>query len=47
MATPAAYGNSQARDGIQATAIVYVAAVATLDPLTYCSGLGIEPIPLQ
>ena len=32
MATPMAYGSSQARDWIQDTAATYTAAVATLDP---------------
>ena len=40
MATPAAYGISQARDWIQAVAVVavtYAAALAMSDPLTYCT----------
>ena len=31
----------------QATAMTHAAAVATLDPLTHCTGLGIEPVLLQ
>ena len=38
--TPTAYGSSGARDWIQAT------AAAMLDPLTHCTGLGIEPAHL-
>lgn len=40
MAEPEAYGNSQARDRIPATAATYIAVP---DPLTYCAGPGIEP----
>ena len=32
---------------IQAIFAIYTAAVATLDPLTHCNGLEIEPTPLQ
>ena len=41
MAPPTAYRISWARDWIPAV------AVATLDPLIHCPGLGIEPAPLQ
>ena len=47
MAASLAYGNSQAKDQIQATASTYAAAVATPDPLTHCIGLGIESIALD
>ena len=47
MATPEAYGSSQARDGIQDTAATYATAAATLDPLTHCTGPWIEPVPPQ
>ena len=40
-----AYGSSQARDGIQATAATYTTAAATPDPLTHCTGQGIKPAP--
>ena len=36
--------SSQARDQIQAAVVTYAAALATLDPLTHCAGLGIEPV---
>ena len=39
MAVLAAYGSSWARD------LIYAAAVATLDPLTHCTKLGIELVP--
>ena len=40
--------SSRARDWIQATAVTYAApATAMLDPLTYCTGPGIKPEPLQ
>ena len=42
-----AYGGSQARDWIWATAVTYTETVATLDPLTHWAGPGIEPIPPQ
>ena len=43
MAASAAYGNSWARDLIQAVAATYDTAVSTLDPLTDCAGPGILP----
>ena len=45
MATPLAYGSCQARDLILAIALIYIAAMATPDPLTYYTGLGMEPLP--
>ena len=42
MATPAAYGRSQARVRVWATATTYAAAVAALDTLTHCAKLGME-----
>ena len=42
MAVPTAYGSSCARDWIQATAVTYIAVVAMPDPLTHCTGPGIE-----
>lgn len=36
----------QAREWIQAISVTYAPTVAMLDPLTHCSGLGIEPTPL-
>ena len=47
MATPVAYGSSQARDCIPATAETYAVAVATLDPLTHGAWPGMEPVPPQ
>ena len=47
MATPPAYGNSWARDCIPVAGATYVAALVTQDPLTHCTELGIEPMPLQ
>ena len=47
IAAPEAYGSSQARDWIQATAATYTPAVAMWDPLTHCAGLGIKPTPSQ
>ena len=47
MATLMAYESSQARDWIWAAAVTYTAAVATPDPLTHCTRLGMEPAPLQ
>ena len=41
--SPVAYGVP--RPGIMVA--TYTAAAATPDPLTYCVGLGIEPVPLQ
>ena len=32
--------------GIESKPVTYAAAVAVLDPLTHCPGLGIEPTPL-
>ena len=42
MATPMAYGNSWARNWIQAAAAIYATASAMPDPLTYCSRPGIK-----
>ena len=47
MAAPRAYGSSWARDGIQASAVTQATAVAMPDPLTHCTGSGIEPVPPQ
>ena len=47
IAAPLAYGSSQAGDQIQAAVVTYAIAVATLDPLTHCTGLGIKPVTLQ
>ena len=47
MAALTVYGNSWARDWIWASVATYLAAVATLDPLTHCVGPGIEPEPPQ
>ena len=47
MAALIAYGSSQAREWIQDAAVTYAAAVATMDPLTHCPGLRIEPVPPQ
>ena len=47
MDTPVTYGNSQARSWIWAAATTHAENVAMPDPLTYCAGLGIEPVPLQ
>ena len=44
MAAPTAYGSSWARDGFQATAVTYTAAVAMPDPLTQCAGPTTEPL---
>ena len=44
MAAPAAYGNSWARDWIQAPAATYAATMAKADPLTHCATVGI-PFP--
>ena len=46
MAAPTAYGGSQARDRIRATAAAYTTAAAMPDPLAHRAGLGIEPMPL-
>ena len=45
MVAPMAYRSSWARDQIQAAAATYAAPAATLDMLTHCAGLGIEPVP--
>ena len=47
MAAFMAYGSTLAKDWIWATAVTYTGAVAMLDPLTHCAGLGFEPAPLQ
>ena len=47
MAALIAYGSSLAREWIQDAAVTYAAAVATMDPLTHCAGLRIEPVPPQ
>ena len=41
MATPAAYGNTQARDWIWAAAATYAEAAAMPDSFTHCTRLGI------
>ena len=45
MAVPMAYGSSQTRGWIWASAMTYAATAAMLDPLTYCAQLGIELEP--
>ena len=48
MATPTACGSSQARDWTWAAASIYATAVATNSrSLTHCTGLRIQPTPLQ
>ena len=47
MAMPMAYGSSQARDCIQAAAVTYATPAGMPDPLTCCTGPGIEFLPLQ
>ena len=47
MTAPMAYGSSQVKDWIWATALTYTTAMAIPDPLTRCAGQGIEPVPLQ
>ena len=42
MAIPLAYRSSRARGWIQATAVTYATAAATLDPLTHCAGLELK-----
>ena len=42
-----AYGQSCPMDRMQATAATYATVAAMSDPLTHCSGLGIEPTPPQ
>ena len=47
MAIPGAIilrGSSWANDWTLATAVTYAAAAAMPDPLTHCSGLGMEPV---
>ena len=39
-----AYRIPRPRDQFQATVATYAATAATLDPLTYCAGPGIEPM---
>ena len=46
MATPIVYGSSLLRDRIGATTVTYTTAVATPDPLTHCTGPGIESMAL-
>ena len=41
------YGLTHSIESSWARDWILAAAVATLDPLTYCAGLGIEPAPLQ
>ena len=43
---PHSIWSSQARDQIQAAVVTYAAAVAMLDLLTHCAGLGIKPAVL-
>ena len=47
MAIPTAYGSSQARDWIQATAATWATAEVTPYSLTHWAGPGIELAPLQ
>ena len=47
MGTTAAYGSSQAKDWIRATAATYTTAMVTPDPLTHCIGPETEPKPPQ
>ena len=47
MAAPMAYGSSQARNWIQATAVTYSSARATLNPLTHSPRTGMELAPLH
>ena len=42
LATLASYGSSWARDGIWAAAVLYATDLAKWDPLTYCSGWGLN-----
>ena len=42
-----AYGSSWARNWLQEAAMTYATAAATPNPLTHCTGPGIEPAPLQ
>ena len=47
MATPMAYGSSQARDLIQATAVTYATPAAKPDPLTHCYWAGDQTAPMK
>ena len=47
MAIPTAYESSTAGVPIQVTAATHITAGIMLDPLTHCTGPGIEPTPLQ
>ena len=47
MAAFIAYGSSQARDWIWHAIATYTTGVATPDPLTHYTGLGIKPMPPQ
>ena len=47
MATPTAYGSSQARSWIWATVVPYTTAAAMPDPLTHYTWLGIKFVPQQ
>ena len=47
MVTPAAYGSSQARAWIRATAATYTAVMTTSDPLIHCTRLRTRPSPPQ
>lgn len=47
MATLEAYGSSWARDWIWASAVGFITAEATPDPLIHCAEPGIEPTPLK
>ena len=47
MAAPMVYGSSWAKDWIQVTAATYASIAVSQDPLTHCTGLGIEPMPLH
>ena len=47
MATPTAYGSSQATYWVRAAAAAYAAAAAVPDPLPHCARLGNKPVPPQ
>ena len=47
LATHIAYGSSQARDQIRATAVPYAIAAAMLDPFTQWTELGVESVSPQ
>ena len=47
MAEPMAYARFWARGRIGAAIATYTPTVVTQDPLTHCTGPGIEPEPLQ